>query len=359
MKLNILVIICKVSFSFLVFILLSNLLLNIFFVTDGNFLYKKTDELFISDKEIGYKLKPNFFKKGEENNLYPGIDVSINSSGYRNPPLDTRNKILILGDSVAFGFGLSFENTIAGQLENSLQSQYQVLNGGVPGYNTDQWIKAGEKSITSIKPKIIVAILNANDFQSRYYLIQGGGTVTRSKSFPWEEDLLEEQLIENIKLNKKVNVFLVLKQILKNKHLLKSVARSKPNNDDITEEMFKEELKQIKYYNSGKQIVLEQKKYQINKINKFVKLCIDKNIKIVLVFFPFRVSTTKKILIDQRFEEILKSIPVDKNVQVINLTSELNKEIFFLPGDSHPSAQGNKLISELISKKIKTSQKLE
>ena len=45
-------------------------------------------------------------------------------------------KILLIGDSVPFGWNASYENSIAGNLENL--SEYLVLNGAIPSYSLKQ-----------------------------------------------------------------------------------------------------------------------------------------------------------------------------------------------------------------------------
>ena len=74
-----------------------------------------------------------------------GIDYAINADGFRD--LDrarTREpgtfRILVLGDSVSFGYGVAFDATFARQAEAKLRARsgaprFEVLNVGVSGYN--------------------------------------------------------------------------------------------------------------------------------------------------------------------------------------------------------------------------------
>jgi len=74
-----------------------------------------------------------------------GVDISINSDGLRNgevefvkPPGVTR--ILVLGDSITFGWGVPFEETMPKVIEHDLTNQgvgpVEVINAGVGNYNT-------------------------------------------------------------------------------------------------------------------------------------------------------------------------------------------------------------------------------
>ena len=90
-----------------------------------------------------YGLRP-----GAVSRLDPSADVAqdvtyaVNPDGYRGPvarlqkPVDTL-RILVLGDSVAFGYGVEEESTFARRLESLVAGPpaLEVLNFGVGGYN--------------------------------------------------------------------------------------------------------------------------------------------------------------------------------------------------------------------------------
>ena len=79
--------------------------------------------------------------------VFAGASVRINQLGLRGteiPPTKNTDeyRILILGDSVAFGQGVEAQETFAGLLEQSIQEarpnlMIKVINAGVPGYNTE------------------------------------------------------------------------------------------------------------------------------------------------------------------------------------------------------------------------------
>jgi len=74
--------------------------------------------------------------------------VKINAHGLRDEEipftkLDDEKRILILGDSVVFGWGISQGESFSDRMEPLLQQQtggtrWQVINAGVNGYNTEQ-----------------------------------------------------------------------------------------------------------------------------------------------------------------------------------------------------------------------------
>src|SRR5688572_12039087 len=68
----------------------------------------------------------------------------------------TKPKVLIIGDSILFGHGLSYEETIGAKLQKELPD-YQVLNFAVQGYGTDQMYLLSQKLIEQYKPKVIIS----------------------------------------------------------------------------------------------------------------------------------------------------------------------------------------------------------
>ena len=68
------------------------------------------------------------------------VDISINSLGMRGPEpkTDARRRVAIVGDSVAFGWGLSDADSLRGQLQAALPADVDVVNDGVGNMNLSQ-----------------------------------------------------------------------------------------------------------------------------------------------------------------------------------------------------------------------------
>ncbi|GEM_PF-1099175 len=105
------------------------------------------------DKELGWTHIPNHtFVQG-------GIRYSTNSLGFRSPELDpSKKKILLVGDSVAYGGFVEQDETMAHYLEKKLDG-HQVLNLSVPGYGVDQYYFRIKKHIASLKPKLVIVVI--------------------------------------------------------------------------------------------------------------------------------------------------------------------------------------------------------
>ena len=111
----------------------------------------------------GWELKDRF-RPG-----WIGQEIELNQKGYVGRIYDnerdySKTRILMLGDSIAFGFGVKPEETFSSILDVS-EEQIEVVNLAVQGYGTDQELIRFQKEGLNYKPDI--AILNfclGNDF---------------------------------------------------------------------------------------------------------------------------------------------------------------------------------------------------
>lgn len=104
------------------------------------------------NERIGHIHAPN------TSGFYMGVPVSINSLGLRDreyaleKPADTV-RILMLGDSLTFGWGVRAEDTVAKKLEDRLNAgggrAVEVINTGAGNYNTvmevERFLESGQK----------------------------------------------------------------------------------------------------------------------------------------------------------------------------------------------------------------------
>ncbi|MFT4648260.1 MAG: lysophospholipase L1-like esterase [Glaciecola sp.] len=99
-----------------------------------------------------------------------GLDytVNINSLGFRDPertyakPAGVK-RVLVLGDSVTWGWGVDNGERFSDLLEARLGEEVQVLNMGVPGYGTGQQFWNLEKFGWRYEPDAVVLCLVLND----------------------------------------------------------------------------------------------------------------------------------------------------------------------------------------------------
>ena len=68
------------------------------------------------------------------------VDIYINSYGMRGPKpnLSAKHRVVIIGDSMAFGWGTEDSDCLRGQLDAALPDDYDVINAGIGNMNLFQ-----------------------------------------------------------------------------------------------------------------------------------------------------------------------------------------------------------------------------
>ena len=119
------------------------------------------------DPEVRYVLSPN--QKGWVDDGF----VTTNSRGFRGgeveiPKPPGRLRIVALGDSVAFGWGVNDADTFCQQLEQQFLARrpdvdIDVVNLAVPGYATRQEVALLERNLAALQPDVVLVGFYEND----------------------------------------------------------------------------------------------------------------------------------------------------------------------------------------------------
>jgi hypothetical protein len=142
------------------------------------------------DPDLIWELRPGF------QGLYAGVPISINSYGFRGrgPGRGELARMLIVGDSIAFGQGVREDQTLAEQLNGRLQKDFgspvEVLNLGVPGYDTCQEYLSLKYHILSLNPQVVVLLYAENDTDPPVFQVNGDSVVTPDVRVGWFADLM-------------------------------------------------------------------------------------------------------------------------------------------------------------------------
>lgn len=121
-----------------------------------------------------YVLTPGW--EGEHRVAGRAVPVRVDRDGFRAPSSDGRHgpkrpgerRVLLLGDSLVFGYGVAFDETLGHQLEGHLEAatgtEWTVANAGTPGHGT--WELALQLDhFAAFEPDVVVAGTSAaNDF---------------------------------------------------------------------------------------------------------------------------------------------------------------------------------------------------
>ena len=121
----------------------------------------------ISGEFIFYRHKPDFTR------TYQQEYVTINSFGLRDSEIykdkKTAIRLLLLGDSVTFGWGVNqkeiFPEVLERLLNQNSTTEIEVINAGVGGYNTYQETQYFLNEGIYFNPDMLVLVFVENDFE--------------------------------------------------------------------------------------------------------------------------------------------------------------------------------------------------
>jgi lysophospholipase L1-like esterase len=122
---------------------------------------------FEREAAIRHNLSPDYLDTWER------ITYRINSLGLRGPEASGPKsadtvRVLVLGDSVAFGWGIEEEDSLVYQLQRHLNrsergTQFEVWNAGVPGYATWHELQYLVEKEETFEPDVILVTFMFND----------------------------------------------------------------------------------------------------------------------------------------------------------------------------------------------------
>jgi lysophospholipase L1-like esterase len=119
--------------------------------------------MYTVDDDVGYALTPSFNGILERSEFRHPVET--NAVGLRGaeprPRQPNTFRIVCLGDSFTWGFGVPASGTFAAHLERTLAGKYpaldvQVLNAGVPGYGTADELRFLESRSDLLEPDLVV-----------------------------------------------------------------------------------------------------------------------------------------------------------------------------------------------------------
>lgn len=140
----------------------------------------KTTRIFVRDDYLGWRMR-----QGTTDN-WGGVKVTVNSKGLRGPELDyarddRRHRILYVGDSVTFGYGMEDHKTIYPYvietgIEKELGVDLETVVGAVGGYSPWQYLRFLNSEGIKYEPDLVLVGIVLNDVTSKFELVQFGGS---------------------------------------------------------------------------------------------------------------------------------------------------------------------------------------
>lgn len=115
--------------------------------------------MYEADTVLLHRLRPGY--EGKLRSSEFEVNIAINSRGFRGAEW-SRNpgrRVLVLGDSFTFGYGVPEDAVFTALLQDSLrrfESNVTVYNAGVPGYGTTQEQQLLEQLWSFVKPQVVI-----------------------------------------------------------------------------------------------------------------------------------------------------------------------------------------------------------
>lgn len=283
---------------------------------------------YIADSKLGHKLKKNFVcKQGK-------ILVTTNKFGYKDDfdkyYDENKKRILVLGDSFAFGFGVHQEDTFSERLEMMLEKRsgepFEVFNTGVNGYATYQELKLAEEIIPKIKPNLVILEVCSNDYIYPEWQVQPDGQLISIKNANSNTD---EQIKKDrghidfpfkkwLTLNSEFFRFIRYRYDI----LLHEIGMRRKHKVDLAQKLDKTWILPLKY------------------IDEMVKISRDYGSEFMILLWP------------NTQPHLFNSFADSLNVSLVDLTPKWDVKKLTLKNDPHPNPTGHQYTAELLFNKI-------
>ena len=297
---------------------------------------------FSNDSDPTYKLAhdilPYSMKPNSESTSIHGNLIKINSHGLRDHEYSYEKaegtfRILVLGDSVEFGFVSKMEDGYTevlerrlNALENKKYTAIEIINTGHPVFNPLDRYNYLRLYGLKYSPDLLVVSLNSSDFSvgpSKRVVIDGIDSAPGSflSNFPpW------------------------VKRFLRKSHLY------------IATGWWVKELRH--YFQKDpapvvhKKIPTEKLEATRNYLDDFISAGLINKFPVYFVFIPIRQEVMSKTLKTPEFYEQIKNIEKEGKAIVINMLelfgkySDRTNEVFAHKDPAHPNAKGHQIIAE-------------
>jgi lysophospholipase L1-like esterase len=287
-----------------------------------------------------YKAHPDigWVNRAGWHGIYQHRTVNINNLGLRDledvgPKQAHECRILLLGDSITFGYDVDFKDTYGEQLEKMLNDHkrttldYRVLNSGVLGYNTAQEAEFLRLKGVTVKPDLIIVGYCLNDTAPLSLSTARMLHVYNVSANRFNEFFMEHS----------ATYFYITKFF--HKHIAKKLLSEKDTDTFFTNRVSKED----EYLQVG------------DALRKICTIARGMSCPVILAVFPTEQQFDSKP-VSFKPQIRLKTVVKDINLYWLDLASSYGahiSETLFLNDKAHPNPRGHYLVARDIFQLIK------
>ncbi|MFC1807384.1 SGNH/GDSL hydrolase family protein [Candidatus Omnitrophota bacterium] len=306
---------------------------------NGKRMSKFPSEALVESERYGLKLKPNF--SGDVVRDEFNIKFRINSLGFRGEEIGAKSgyRIVCLGDSMTFGYGVNDDETFTKILGDRLNKE--TINIGVLGYDIDRYFLLFEDVVLPLKPDLLIVFFAVtNDFGQS--VKKGSAPAIKIESGP--------SFVSHIK-NVKEHIFL-------NSHLCRWFKSRLDTTSKLNMLLIRLGLR-----SAGEIYLRKYPKTMLAKVKR-VRLILkdisvrskEQGFELVVVAIPDLAQVADGVRLDPEIwdldkpNRVLSSIAGELNLRYLDLLPffKQSREMFYYPIDGHLNRAGHKKAADCV-----------
>jgi lysophospholipase L1-like esterase len=311
----------------------------------------KRTALFMKDDTLGWRMRP------DATQTWGGVSVRTNARGLRGPALPHAkpagvHRVLYLGDSVTFGYGVARDaDTFALRADSLLAASglaAQTINAAVGGYSPWQqflWLREEGVRYT---PDVIVVGFVLNDVTERFDLVAFGG----------QEEAVQLRESYTSRLDRVLAHSAIAYQV---RNFAREIKARRRLGDDVRLGAIKQEMLDVETLmrRPEQQNVRLAWEMTLADLARTVSLCRERGARVLVVCFPFAVqledaearSTPQRVLAEWAHENGVPFLDLLPALAAHCAGTGERPADLFLDHD-HFSPRGHALVAELLAPEI-------
>ncbi len=292
-------------------------------------------------ENLSYAMRPNF------SGMVYNTKVVTNSLGLRQntdiliPALQGQKRVICLGDSIGFGYGLPIEQVYTHILESQLED-VEIVNAGVPGYNTLQEIIWLREAGLRLRPDAVILLYVPNDPEQTRVLDAEGALLPAPGDIWAAEAARPPRLLQRLGRHSRFSGMIdrALAPYTRNGHA---------QLDRIAD-----------YFNRG---IFEQPGWDECQaaFSELAQLSVENNFRVLVVIHPLLMKWAGYPFSEH--EKRIQAACDEAGLIYISLRPLLSayptKELRLHPQDGHPGALGHKLLADALTTQVRILLDLE